>query len=355
MDYQRAANPLATALRSQVNWQTFGNEINPWHRWHPIRPIIQWYNGKVMSTYIRVELKKRFEELKANRGLASKPAAKSVIGLALEAYAAAHGKNEILDQAQLDEEFAAFATYQIRLFLFAGHDSTSSTLVYAYHLLSKHPKALSRVREEHAKVFGDDPAVAAERLRQTPSLVNQTPYTLAVIKETLRLFPAASSMREGQREAMLTDTAGRTYPTDQVLVWIVHLATQTNPRVWPRAREFVPERWLVDPGHELYPPPNAFRTFEHGPRNCIGQTLVYVELRVALIMTVRQFDIRPAYAEIDAERARQDGLLGFVLNGRGFFKEPTKTFRGERAYQIEKGGAHPSEGYPCRVRRYTGY
>ena len=57
------------------------------------------------------------------------------------------------------------------------------------------------------------------------------------------------------------------------------------------------------------------------------------ELRVVLAMTVRQFDVKPAYEEWDLLHPNK-GL---------------RTYRGERVYQIEEGAAHPTDKYPCRV------
>jgi len=74
-----------------------------------------------------------------------------------------------------------------------------------------------------------------------------------------------------------------------------NLDYQNAKRCYPE--EFIPERFLVDEGHQLYPNPAAFRPFEQGPRNCIGQTLVYNEIGTVLIMTARIFDISPVYDE----------------------------------------------------------
>jgi hypothetical protein len=59
------------------------------------------------------------------------------------------------------------------------------------------------------------------------------------------------------------------------------------------------------------------------------------ELRVVLALLAREFSFEPAYAEWDRLHPR-NGL---------------KTYRGERAYQIEEGAAHPVEHYPCKVAR----
>ena len=78
---------------------------------------------------------------------------------------------------------------------------------------------------------------------------------------------------------------------------------------------------------------HQWRSFEHGPRNCMAQGLVMTELRVVLAMVVRQFEFKPAYEEWD----RLHPSVGL------------RVYRGERVYQIEEGAAHPVDKYPCRV------
>src|SRR5690242_8149482 len=108
---------------------------------HPLRPFIQKYYGKVMNNYIRKELNKRFDEIKdikvGNEAIGRAKSVKSVITLAIESYIDEIGYKT--QKLELDEHFTRYAIYQIRLFLFAGNDTTSSTIVYVFHLLSKHP------------------------------------------------------------------------------------------------------------------------------------------------------------------------------------------------------------------------
>lgn len=305
-----------------------------------------------MNAYIKNELDQRFVKMKQEQTSQQSisKGVKSVIALALEAYMADR-EEKISETTKLDDHFAKYATYQIRLFLFAGNDTTSSSIIYVYHLLSQHPKALAQIRQEHDRVFGTNPSAAAQLLRESPALLNQCAYTLAVIKETLRLFPPAATMRQGRPGVSLTDRHGNLYPMDHVGATILHPAVHLNPRVWPQANEFLPERWLVDADDELYPNPAAYRPFEQGPRNCIGQTLVYNEMRIVMVMTIRLFNIQPAYDEWDEMKARNEGLPKKLIRWAGFHggAQPITTVHGERAYQTEKAGTHPADGYPCRV------
>ena len=62
-----------------------------------------------------------------------------------------------------------------------------------------------RIRAEHDAVLGPDPNEAASILSQNPGLLNQLTYTLAVVKETLRVFRTVSSPRGGIQKFILSD------------------------------------------------------------------------------------------------------------------------------------------------------
>lgn len=355
---QISQHPVSRALQTVLHWHSFWD---PRILMNPLRPFIQRYYGARINKLLKQELEKRFAELR--HASDEKPLhtptkkAKSVIMLALEAYLAdpeldrelnGNGAGNSTEKLQLDDHFALSVCHQIRLFLFAGSDTTSSTITFVYYLLSKHPEILQQVREEHTRIFGPDPLEAGRLLKSDPSLLNQCPLTLAVMKETLRIYSPASTTRGGLEGASLTDRHGNVYPADYVGANILHHAMHHNPRIWPRVEEFLPERWLVEPGHELYPVANAWRPFEQGPRNCIGQTLVYNEIRVVMIMTLRLFDISPAYEEWDAIKLQSEGYLTKLYRSIG--KGSPTTVHGERVFASEKAGGHPAEGYPCRVK-----
>lgn len=156
-----------------------------------MRPIRRWQHRRDMDAYISKVLDQRF----ATRHEREKR--KSVIDLALETYVKEQ-KNASVNQAKsLDPTFKRIAVNQIKMFVFAGHDTTSATICYAYHLLSKSPEALAKIRAEHDAIFGKSVDEAGEKICGSPHLLNQLPYTVAVIKETLRLYPPASTLRAG--------------------------------------------------------------------------------------------------------------------------------------------------------------
>ncbi|TKC95229.1 cytochrome P450 [Polyangium fumosum] len=66
---------------------------------------------------------------------------------------------------------------------FAGHETTARTMTFAWYALATNPKVTERLHEELDRVLGGRTPTANE--------LRQLPYTLQVIKEVLRLYPAA--------------------------------------------------------------------------------------------------------------------------------------------------------------------
>lgn len=299
-----------------------------------------------MDAFINAEIDNRIKELEtlpsAHPDGKGSPGQKSVMSLVLRQFLAEQKQAGASRTASL-ASFRGMVTSQLRLFLFAGRDTTSSTLLYCFYLLGKDEKALKKVREEHTRVLGPEVRDAGRIIQESPHKLNMLPYTTAVVREALRLFPPSASLRQGRAGADLFDDDNRRCPTEGCYVWSLTVGVHRNVRAWgDTAQAFRPERWLhddEDTGEQAdgsrAPGKGMWRAFEAGPRNCIGQSLAMMELRIALVLTLREFDIMPAYAEWDA------------LNP----SPGVNTVDGERAYQAEKGGggAHPADGLPCRV------
>jgi cytochrome P450 len=294
---------------------------------NPARPLLMWNYNRIIRNYL-LPIIHRNVAAQAQRDTTGTET-KTVLSLATKSYLAEKAQEaKPTPTIQVDKDFVAMTVPQLVVFLFAGHDTTAVTLCFAYHLLSQRPSTLARLRAEHDAVFGPDPSAAAARLTANPILLNALPYTTAVLKETLRLFTPAATARQGQPDFHLVHpTTRKRYPTADVVVLQSSCTTHHLESVFPRANEFLPERFLASEGEELYVKKNSFRPFELGPRGCIGQELAMVELKMILVMTVREFEVESAYD-----------------------KEAMPVVMGQGTYQVGNVTGHPKGGMPVRVR-----
>lgn len=76
---------------------------------------------------------------------------------------------------------------------------------------------------------------------------------------------------------------------------LYHYAVYHSEKHFALPDEFHPERWLGD-GDPRFANDDreAFQPFNLGPRNCIGRSLAYVEMRLILARVLWNFDIRLA-------------------------------------------------------------
>jgi cytochrome P450 len=169
-----------------------------------------------------------------------------------------------------DEEGKGLSDEQIRdeamtLFL-AGHETTALALTYTFHLLATDPDAYARLLEEIDRVLGGR--------APTHEDAANLPYTGAVVREGLRLYPPVWTIGRQVAPADLEVAGLRLSAGTQVLMsqWVV----QRDER-WFRAPErFRPERWLSGECAEL--PRFAYFPFGGGPRVCVGQHFALLEL-----------------------------------------------------------------------------
>ena len=97
------------------------------------------------------------------------------------------------------EEYTACA----KGFLFAGHDTTSSLLSWLYYHLTQYPEVMSKMKEEHERVFGPDGKDTdgiKQQILETPAKLSELKYTMQCMKEILRLYPPAATARMSHNE-----------------------------------------------------------------------------------------------------------------------------------------------------------
>jgi len=167
---------------------------------------------------------------------------------------------------------------EVLTFLIGGHETTAAGLAWTMHLLSVHPEAMRRLREEIDTVL-------AGRAPSYADLAN-LPYAAAVFLETLRLYPPVWTL---SRTALGDDVLGSHEVAAGSTVMLCAYAMHRNPRYWPEPERFVPERFLPEnakdrQGYTYFP-------FSGGPRACIGGRLAQIEATMILARIAQDFHI----------------------------------------------------------------
>ncbi|KAF4220072.1 hypothetical protein CNMCM8980_003361 [Aspergillus fumigatiaffinis] len=234
---------------------------------------------------------------------------------------------------------------QLKTFLFAGHDTTSILLQWALYELSRTPRAMNAVRRELDYILGSDtsPRSVGNILvsEDGKALLSKMRYTSAVIKETLRLYPPSGSARYAERGSGLTLRLpnGRVSCVDGLVLYNCATIIQRDETVYGESKdEFAPERWLQDDELNMHlsqnkdqdryrearfaGPPSAWRPFERGPRNCIGQELAMIEARLILASVVRRYD----FAKVGLGEIAMDENGQPALNSHGQYETKSKLY-----------------------------
>lgn len=256
---QNGNNPFFESLKDAISW-IIADHSPPsiLKSMHPLRRFRLWNSNRIMKNYVKPRIERGVAEHAQSKG--ESPGPKTILSLAIKSYV--NEVQGISGIAEVDPAFVEFAVSQIKIFMLAGHDTTGSTLCFIYHLLNRNKQALEAIRAEHDEVLGKDPSAVRATLSANPQLLNQLPFTAAVIKETLRLFPPVGTVRQGSEDFFLThpDT-GLRYPTKDMMIFACSIAEHRTEQFWPRPNEFVPERWFAKEGEPLYVRKNAFREF----------------------------------------------------------------------------------------------
>ncbi|MEV4948686.1 cytochrome P450 [Streptomyces sp. NPDC053755] len=169
-----------------------------------------------------------------------------------------------------------------------GHETTSSTLVWAWQLLSQNPRVRRALAEELDRVLGDREPGFDDYARLT--------YTQAVVKETLRLYPTIWLLTGIAKEG--ATLGGMPIPVG-TRVWSSQWATHRDGRWFTDPEEFRPERWGAtggEPAEEI--PEYAWFPFGGGPRVCLGTRFAMVEAVLVLAVLARRFSLAVDPAQV---------------------------------------------------------
>lgn len=303
MDFN-AQLPLEQQSELVQNYQTLlatyrdDDGATPWWM-NPHTRLKRYFLRQPVDNYMRKYVRQKAQEIKT-----SEKKDRSVLALSLQ------------DEEELSAELVDSTIDQLKSFMFAGHDTTSILLQWAIYEVFRHPRILKTLRAELDRVIGTDPdpqVIYDAFNTRGDEIMREMSYTSAVIKETLRMHPPAGTARYAppgtNLHIKLAD--GSSVCVDGTILFNCQDQIQMDPDVYgPTVKDFMPERWLgnvntsaedetaggddekaaISQASDTAIPATAWRPFERGPRNCIGQELANIEGRFILACAVRRYD-----------------------------------------------------------------
>jgi cytochrome P450 len=166
---------------------------------------------------------------------------------------------------------------EILTLIVAGHETTASTLNWAWYLISQHP-------EVEQKLFDElDTLSTGFEFADLPRFV----YTRQIIDETMRLYPAGWVVT---RKALRDDRLGEYFVPAGTEIYIAPYFIQRHPDLWEEPDRFNPDRFRAENSshrHRL-----ATIPFSAGPRNCIGEHFARLEMQIHLMTIARSLRLR---------------------------------------------------------------
>ena len=165
---------------------------------------------------------------------------------------------------------------QMVTIIFAGHDTTTTSLTFACWALANNPEVKARFQAEVDRL--DGPPTADD--------VADLEVTDRVVTETLRLYPPVYALPRVTTEPVVMD--GYRIPSPRRVV-LPFRQIQRDERFFEDPDEFRPSRWDGDLRSELHN--FAYAPFGGGPRICIGREFALLEAKLALATIGQQFDL----------------------------------------------------------------
>jgi cytochrome P450 len=256
------AHEIAEALTVVI--ENFNRMLLPfWHLWRriPTRANLRLRDAqrRLDRTVYRLIAQRRAE--KRDRG--------DLLSMLLAAEDADDPRRHLSDLEVRDQAMTLFL---------AGHETTATALAWTWHLLAQNEPPRAKLKAEIDSVLGPDRAPALDDMARLP-------YTTAIFSEAMRLFPPVWVVG---RRALHDVTLGDIEVPARTIVVASQYLLHRDERFWPRAAEFLPERWLDDEAQKARPK-FAYFPFGGGARICIGDGFAWAEGVLMLAVMARRW------------------------------------------------------------------
>jgi cytochrome P450 len=156
----------------------------------------------------------------------------------------------------------------------AGHETTASTLAWAFYFIHQDPGVRDKLLEE----------LRALPAAPDPDVVAHLPYLEAVCSEALRINPVAPMIGRTLRKSLVLH--GYELPPG-ISVGAAVLVVHRRDDLYPQPERFVPERFLT----RTYSP-FEYLPFGGGSRRCLGAAFALYEMKLVLSAILGKHSLR---------------------------------------------------------------
>lgn len=177
------------------------------------------------------------------------------------------------------EAIAYEAVNQLLTMYVAGFHTTSVALAWLFYCVARHPK----IQDELSRQISDESNGAGDN----SFFSSDSTYADQVIKETLRLYPAAWELF-ARHSVKATELGGFRIPA-KTLTLICPIVTHRDPNFFTRPEEFDPHRFAPEMEDKIAP--FSYLPFGMGGHQCIGNSLAMLQLKMVLVHVLRHFEI----------------------------------------------------------------
>jgi cytochrome P450 len=197
---------------------------------------------------------------------------------------------------------------ELMTLLVAGHETTASSLAWAFERLVREPRVVAELQREIDSGDGDAylTATVQETLRARPVLPNSAPR---LVKQPVEI-------------------GGWTYPPKVCVVANTYLVHH-DPAIYPEPYAFRPERFLDEP-----PGTYTWIPFGGGRRRCLGASFAMLEMKLVLRAVLSQTEVRLADGAAELSR-RRSITLSPRHGARTVLRARRRAAEGERIAALE--------------------
>jgi cytochrome P450 len=160
---------------------------------------------------------------------------------------------------------------------FAGHETTSVGLTWAWVELLQHPEILQKLTAEIRTTVGDR-VIGYQDLAELP-------YLSQVVKEALRLHPPVGAIA---REVIAPFTVdGHHFKRGDMLIVSIN-TLHHQAEFYPEPARFHPARFAAD---QAQPDRYTYMPFGAGSRICIGNAFAMLEMQIVLATMIQSLQL----------------------------------------------------------------